>query len=170
MKFIATSLAGSVTLALALGLASTPLLTLAQNQPAPAGIVVYNAQHASLTQAWADGFSRETGIKVTLRNGSDTELGNQLVQEGAASPADVFLTENSPAMALVDGAGLFAPLDAATTEQVAPSYRPAHGRWVGIAARSTVFVYRKTRFTPAQLPKCRTGQFFNTLTGNCDRR
>ena len=125
----------------------------ASAQSAPEGIVVYNAQHASLTQAWVDGFTRETGIKVTVRNGGDTELGNQLVQEGAASPADVFLTENSPAMTLVDGAGLFAPLDTATLAQVEPNYRTAHGRWVGIAARSTVFVYKKTKFTPGQLPK-----------------
>ena len=100
-------------LALAASLACSPMAALAQSAAADAeGIVVYNAQHESLTQAWADGFTRETGIKVTLRNGSDTELGNQIVQEGAASPADVFLTENSPAMALVDDAGLFAPLDA----------------------------------------------------------
>lgn len=60
------------------------------------GIVVYNAQHENLVKSWVDGFTKETGIKVTLRNGGDSELGNQLVQEGAASPADVFLTENSP--------------------------------------------------------------------------
>jgi hypothetical protein len=29
------------------------------------GIVVYNAQHESLTKAWAEGFTKETGIKVT---------------------------------------------------------------------------------------------------------
>ena len=81
-------------------------------------IVIYNAQHESLTKAWADGSSKDTGVKVTLRNGSDTELGNQLVQEGAASPADVFLTENSPAMALVDGTGLFASVDADPLVQV----------------------------------------------------
>lgn len=116
------------------------------------GILVYNAQHANLTQAWADAFTRETGIKVTLRNGSDTELGNQIVQEGAASPADVFLTENSPAMALVDNAGLFAPLDPATLAQVPAQFRPDNGRWTGVAARSTVFVYNKDKLTPAQLP------------------
>ena len=66
---------------------------------------------------------------------------------------DRFLTENSPAMALVDGAGLLAPLDPATLAQVQPNYRTVHGRWVGIAARSTVFVYKKTKFTPDQLPK-----------------
>src|SRR6516165_6747792 len=97
-------------------------------------ILVYNAQHASLTKAWADAFAHDTGIQVTIRNGGDSELGNQIVQEGSASPADVFLTENSPAMVLVDTAGLFAPLPADTLLQVRQPFRPANGRWVGVAA------------------------------------
>lgn len=117
------------------------------------GIVVYNAQHESLTKAWVEGFTQETGIPVTIRNGDDTEMGNQLVQEGAASPADVFLTENSPAMVLVDNAGLFAPVAPTTLEQVGAAYRPAHGKWVGIAARSTVFVYNPSKLKEADLPK-----------------
>ncbi|AVE03176.1 iron ABC transporter substrate-binding protein [Pseudomonas palleroniana] len=119
----------------------------------PVGLVVYNAQHESLTKAWVEGFTQETGIPVTIRNGDDTEMGNQIVQEGAASPADVFLTENSPAMVLVDNAGLFAPVAPATLEQVDPAYRPAHGKWLGIAARSTVFVYNPSKLKDADLPK-----------------
>ena len=137
-------------------LAAVPVFAVAQPvsaaTPTAEGIVVYNAQHASLTKAWAEAFTKETGIKVTLRDGGDTELGNQIVQEGAASRADVFLTENSPAMALVDSAGLFAPLSEATLAQVPANFRPAHGRWVGIAARSTVFVYNKVKLPKAQLP------------------
>lgn len=117
------------------------------------GIVVYNAQHENLVKSWVDGFTKETGIKVTLRNGDDSELGNQLVQEGSASPADVFLTENSPSMVLVDNANLFAPMDADTLKQVPAEYRPAHGRWIGIAARSTVFVYNPAKLSEQQLPK-----------------
>ncbi|HBU7566084.1 TPA: iron ABC transporter substrate-binding protein [Enterobacter cloacae] len=117
------------------------------------GIVVYNAQHENLVKSWVDGFTKETGIKVTLRNGDDSELGNQLVQEGSASPADVFLTENSPSMVLVDNAKLFAPLDAEALKQVPVEYRPAHGRWIGIAARSTVFVYNPEKLSEQQLPK-----------------
>src|SRR5215471_13911093 len=116
-------------------------------------ILVYNAQHTSLTRAWAAGFSNETGIKVTIRNGSDSEMGNQIVQEGSASPADVFLTENSPAMALVHNAGLFAPLDGSTLELVPAGFRPSSGGWIGIAARSTVFVYNKTKLTAERLPR-----------------
>jgi len=117
------------------------------------GIVVYNAQHESLAKEWAEGFTKETGIKVTLRNGGDSEFSNQLVAEGAASPADVFLTENSPAMVLVEQAGLFAPVDADTLAEVPEHFHPASGKWIGIAARSTVFAYNKDKLKEDQLPK-----------------
>ncbi len=121
-------------------------------EPIGGSLTVYNAQHESLTQAWVDEFTKQTGVQVTIRNGDDSELGNLLVQEGDASPADVFLTENSPAMALVENAGLFAPVDQATLDQVPAEYRPSTGAWTGIAARSTVFAYNPTLLTADQLP------------------
>jgi iron(III) transport system substrate-binding protein len=121
--------------------------------PAKGEITVYNAQHESLTKEWADAFTAETGIKVTLRQGSDTEMSNQIIQEGAASPADVFLTENSPAMAQVENAGLFADVDKATIAQVPAEFRPSTGKWTGIAARSTVLVYDKNKVSEDKLPK-----------------
>ena len=129
-------------LILAAAVLCNPIVSYAQTAPATPStdaIVVYNAQHKRLTEPWAEAFTRETGIKVVLRNGGDTELSNQIVQEGAGSPADVFLTENSPGMALVDAAGLFAPLSAEVLAQVPSNFRPANGRWIGIAARATVF-------------------------------
>lgn len=117
------------------------------------GILVYNAQHESLTQEWADAFTAETGIKVTIRQGSDLEVANQIVQEGANSPADVFLTENSPAMALVDGAGLFEPLPSDILDQIPAGFRAANGHWTGIAARATVFAYDTSKLTADTLPK-----------------
>ncbi|RUU60906.1 iron ABC transporter substrate-binding protein [Mesorhizobium sp. M2C.T.Ca.TU.002.02.1.1] len=144
MKIALSTLAGAV---LALGLIAGPAM--AEDQ----GIIVYNAQHESLAKEWAAGFTKETGIKVTLRNGGDSDFSNQIVAEGAASPADVFLTENSPAMALVEAAGLFAPVDAETLAQVPQEYQPSSGKWVGVAARSTVFAYNKDKLKEDQLPK-----------------
>src|SRR3712207_9546841 len=69
-------------------------------------------------------------------------------QEGEASPADVFLTENSPSIDVLDREGLLAPLDQATLDQVGAQYRPATGNWTAFAARSTVLVHK-----PAQLPQ-----------------
>jgi iron(III) transport system substrate-binding protein len=145
MNFALSTLAGAT--ALLISLLVGPALA------EDAGIVVYNAQHESLAKEWAEGFTRETGIKVTLRNGGDSDFSNQIVAEGAASPADVFLTENSPAMALVEAAGLFAPVDADTLAQVPQDFQPASGKWVGVAARSTVFAYDKTKLSTDRLPK-----------------
>jgi iron(III) transport system substrate-binding protein len=136
----------------AFGLVLALLGTASAHPAAAEGITVYNAQHDSLTKAWVAGFTRDTGIPVTVRNGSDSQLGNQIVQEGVASPADVFLTENSPAMTLVDGAGLFAPVDPSTVAQVAAPYRPS-GKWIAIAARTTVFIYNTNKLKLADLPK-----------------
>jgi iron(III) transport system substrate-binding protein len=116
-------------------------------------LLIYNAQHESLTKEWIDAFTKETGIKVTYRQGGDTELGNQLIAEGDSSPADVFLTENSPAMAAVEDAGLFADVDAATVEQVPAEYRPSTNKWTGVAARTTVFAYNTQKLQQGQLPR-----------------
>ena len=148
----AAALSLATVIALAGCSAATPTASSTTGAKPSGAITVYNAQHEELTQAWADEFTKETGVTVTLRNGDDSELGNQLVQEGSASPADVFLTENSPAMSLVDNAKLFAPVDAATLAQVPKAYRPSTGRWTGIAARSTVFVYNPSVLSESQLP------------------
>lgn len=117
-----------------------------------ATLTLYNAQHEDLMKLMVADFTKATGIKVNMRNGEDFELGNQLVQEGSASPADVFVTENSPAMTLVDSKGLFAKVDDATLAQVPPQFAPADKDWVGFAARSTVFVYNPTQLAAAALP------------------
>lgn len=115
-------------------------------------LTVYNAQHESMTQAWIDEFTAETGIKVNVRQGSDTEMSNQIIQEGDASPADVFITENSPAMTQVENAGLFTEVSPAVQENVPEQYRPSSNMWTGVAARSTVFVYNKEAVKEGDLP------------------
>ena len=115
-------------------------------------IVVYNAQHEQLLEEIAPKFEKKTGIDVELRNGSDSELAAQLIQEGKASSADVFLTENTPAIAAVERAGLLAPLEAAATEPIPAQYRPTSGLWTGFVARSTVLVYNPSLVAEKDLP------------------
>ena len=140
-------------LAAALAAVLTLLLLASCSSSDSPSLVVYNAQHEELIDAVADSFTKETGIEVELRNGSDLELANQLVEEGDASPADVFLTENSPAMSLVDSKGLFAALRPATLALVPERFRPDNGHWIGFAGRSTVLVYNTSRLQESQLPK-----------------
>ena len=128
-----------------------PLLVSCSSDSGPS-LVVYNAQHEELIDEVAKAFTEKTGIEVELRNGSDLELANQLVEEGDASPADVFLTENSPAMTLVDGKSLFAKLPSSTLDRIPDQFRPDDGEWTGFAARSTVLVYNTDQLSEKELP------------------
>ncbi|MGW4634974.1 extracellular solute-binding protein [Nocardia sp. NPDC004415] len=115
-------------------------------------ITVYSGQDVGLVAEWAAAFTEQTGIEVIVRSGGDAALGDQLLAEGADSPADAFLSANAPVMTLVDDAGLFAELDRATVEQVPRRYRPATDTWVGTTVRTTGFVYNLTGLPVGELP------------------
>ena len=134
--------------AIALVLAAQAVSAVAQDS----GLTVYTSQHQALTQEWADGFTARTGIPVTIRKGTDVLMANQIVQEGLNSPADVFLTENSPAMVMVEAAGLFSPVAPETLAQIPEEFRPKSGMWTGIAARTTLFVYNTDLLAEEDLP------------------
>lgn len=118
----------------------------------PDALQIYSSQHDNLTKAWAEGFEEKTGIETQVRAGSDASMGQMIVEEGDASPADVFITENSPAMTLVEDAGLLAPLEQSTLDRVAGDRRPSSNVWTAIAARSTVLVYNPDLIDEADLP------------------
>ena len=140
-----------LTLPLALALAAALVTAGCGGDDGPS-IVVYNAQHEQLLDELAADFTEETGIEVQLRNGKDLEMSAQLVAEGSASPADVFLTENSPAMAQVERAGLFETLSPELTADIPEQYRPTSAAWTGLVARSTVLVYNTDQVDEADLP------------------
>src|ERR1700757_3156456 len=93
-----------------LGLATGLLAPGAQAQT----LTLYSAQHPQVDAMLAAEFTKETGIKILLHEGEGPDMASQLIQEGADSPADVFLTENSPELNLLDEKGLLAPVDPAT--------------------------------------------------------
>src|SRR6476469_2002815 len=115
-------------------------------------ITVYSGQHEQTAQMLVAGFTAATGIKVALRSGDEAELANQLLQEGTASPADVFYAENSPALEALREKNLLSPVDAATLAAVPAAYDSPQGRWVGVSARSAALVFNTTALSEAQLP------------------
>lgn len=115
-------------------------------------LVIYNAQHEQLLEEIVPLFEEESGLDVELRNSKDLEMANQIVEEGKDSPADVFLTENSPAMSIVDNAGLFAELPESATASIPDEYVPADRMWTGFLARSTVAMYNTDSMTEADMP------------------
>jgi iron(III) transport system substrate-binding protein len=145
------SVTKNLLLACAAAVLTAPMLTACGGDDGPS-ITVYNAQHEELLAEVAPLFEEETGIEVKLRSGADLELANQLVQEGDASPADVFLTENSPAMSLVGNAGLFTEVDQETLDLIPPDFVPADKKWIGFMGRSTVAMYNTDALSAKDMP------------------
>jgi iron(III) transport system substrate-binding protein len=115
-------------------------------------ITLYNGQHEQTTALLVAAFERQTGIKVNVRSGDEATLGNQIEQEGANSPADVFYTENTPVLEALSEKGLLAQVRPSTLAAIPRRYDSSTGDWVGVSGRESVLVYNTSQLAPAQLP------------------
>ncbi len=115
-------------------------------------LTLYNAQHEQVVGMLTAMFTKETGIKVQVHTGEGPDIASQILQEGADSPADVFFTENSPELILLDEKGLLAPVDPATLAKVPGKYSAADGDWLGVLARENVLDFNASMISEGTLP------------------
>jgi iron(III) transport system substrate-binding protein len=115
-------------------------------------LTLYSSQHEPMTEALVKGFEAENGAKVEVRYGEDEGLASQIEQEGDASPADVFLAENTPPLELLAGKELLAEVDSSTLDEVPSEFNSPTDHWVGVAARATVMVYNPDLIAADELP------------------
>jgi len=115
-------------------------------------ITLYNGQHEQTTDALVAAFEKQTGITVNVRNDDEDTLADQIVAEGARSPADVIYTENSPALEYLQGQGLLAPVDPSTLAKTPSPYNSPEGKWVGVSARVSVLIYNPSLIAESALP------------------
>jgi iron(III) transport system substrate-binding protein len=116
-------------------------------------ITLYNGQHEQTTNALVQAFEKQTGVTVKVRSDDEDVLAQQIEQEGSRSPADVFFTENTPPLAMLDEKGLLAPVESKTLAAVPSKYNAADKDWAGVSARVSVLVYNTDKIKPSQLPK-----------------
>jgi iron(III) transport system substrate-binding protein len=116
-------------------------------------LTIYNGQHPQLTQALVNAFEKQTGITVNLRTDDSIVLAQQIIEEGSASPADVFIAENSPELMLLQQHDLFSALPASILSQVPSQDNSPSGDWVGMAARVSALAYNTGDISANQLPK-----------------
>jgi iron(III) transport system substrate-binding protein len=114
--------------------------------------VLYNAQHEQTTADLIAAFTKQTGIKVQVKNGAEDVLTAQIEQEAGRSPADVFYTENSNWLAQLDGRRLLARVHDPTLAKVARRYSATTGNWLGISGRFDVIIYNPAKIAVSQLP------------------
>jgi len=116
-------------------------------------ITLYSGQHQQTTEALVAGFEHlHPDVKVLVRFDDEDTFDAEIVTEGARSPADVILTENSPALEFLQQRGLLAKIKASTLASTPAAYNSPQGDWVGVSARVSVLVYNPSLITRAELP------------------
>jgi iron(III) transport system substrate-binding protein len=134
-------------------LAAGIALTACSSSPAgPNSITVYSGQHEQTTEHLITAFEQKTGISVAVRYADEDQFADQILAEGSRSPADVFITENSPPLESLQNKGLLAPVDASTLAKTPSRFNSPQGDWVGVSARVSVIVYNPSLISASQLP------------------
>ena len=118
----------------------------------PDTLTLYSAQHPQVDAMLVAAFTKETGIKVRVHEGEGPDIASQIIQEGSASPADVFLTENSPELNLLDEKQLLAPVAPGTLAQIPAQYDAPDGDWLGVLARENVLAFDPHEISASTLP------------------
>jgi iron(III) transport system substrate-binding protein len=115
-------------------------------------LVIYSAQHPETTAALVAAFTKQSGIKVQLKNDDEDVLTAQLEQEGNRSPADIFFTENSNWLQQLDDKGMLAGVNASTLSRVPSRDNAANGKWLGVSGRYSVLIYNPSKISASELP------------------
>lgn len=115
-------------------------------------ITLYSGQHQQTTQSLVTAFEKQTGIHVNVRYNDEDTFADEIVTEKSHPVADVFYTENSPALAFLQEKGLLASVTPGTLSAVPAQYDSAQGDWIGVSARVSVIVYNPSLISAAQLP------------------
>jgi iron(III) transport system substrate-binding protein len=115
-------------------------------------ITLYSGQHEQTTQSLVNAFEEQTGIRVNVRYNDEDTFADEIIAEQAHPIADVFYTENSPALEYLQERGLLAHVDASTLAKTPAKDNSPQGDWVGVSARVSVLIYNPSLISAAQLP------------------
>ena len=103
---------------------------------------LYSARHYQTDEALYANFTRQTGIRINRIEAREEELLERIRNEGANSPADIFLTVDAARLAKADELGLFAPAKSKLLEERIPANLRSPD-WFAFSTRARVIVANK---------------------------
>jgi iron(III) transport system substrate-binding protein len=115
-------------------------------------LTVYSGRSEELVGEVLAGFTDATGIELDVRYGDTAELAATIINEGEASPADVYFGQDAGALGALQAEGLLATLPDELVEQVEPAFASTSGEWVGITGRVRVLAYNTDTMTEDEVP------------------
>ena len=129
----------------------TILFTFVSGLVLAAEVNIFNARHYKADAELYGKFTEKTGIKVNLINGKSGALEKRIIEEGADSSADLYITADAGRCGAMDGKGaLQGGLTSATIKAAVPkNFRT--NKWVGIAKRARIIYYSPERVSGAEL-------------------
>ena len=115
-------------------------------------LTVYSGRGEDLVGSVIADFEEQSGIDVEVRYGDTAELAALLLEEGDASPADVYWAQDAGALGAISQQGLFAELPQDVLDRVEDGNRADDGTWVGVTGRARAVVYSTESVEDSELP------------------
>ena len=122
---------------------SLALLAVTAAQAQEKVLNLYSARHYQTDERLYENFTKQTGIKINRIEGKEDELMERLRNEGANSPADVFITVDATRLAVADSYGLFAPVKSKLLESRIPAHLHTD-TWFAFSTRARVIIYNRS--------------------------
>ena len=111
---------------------------------------LYSSRHYQTDEALYSNFTKQTGIKINRIEAGENELLERIKNEGANSPADVFITVDAARLAKAEELNLFAPVKSKLLESRIPAHMRT-GDWFAFSTRARIIVYNKDMVKPAEV-------------------
>ncbi len=112
---------------------------------------LYSARHYQTDEKLYENFTKQTGIKINRIEGKEEELMERIRNEGANSPADVFITVDAARLATADALGLFAPVKSKLLEARIPAHLHTD-TWFAFSTRARVIIYNRSALKAEDVP------------------